>query len=396
MKLRLQLLQTILVQGVGAGAALFAVLLLGSFLGPEPQGLFSRVKVEVEFCAALAMFGMPQALFYFVKTARLNLRVALRWASYAPVAGAVVALCYALASHGHSDGTSLALWCAAVACCTWHGVLRGLTLVQPTILQFNIITSLPQVLMLLLALALVLRHESVAPETLSAGFTLLFAASAGVAFRPLLALARTHPSPPGASSMSALLRYGLAAWLTVSLTAAGLVLIQRGVESTLGGTALGIFTMAMALAQVPLTPINYALPVLFRHWVQQGSAGLPWRILSVCTGGLLISAAIVGGLSSIKPDLWLGSRYTGLAALLSLLLAGAAGEALLKIISVDCHAQAALRPPILAEAARCTVVVVWWVISPWSHLFEAGLTWAVAAWCAVAVLGASRRMGAQI
>lgn len=393
MKLRRQLLQTVLVQGVGAASALFAVLVLGSALGPEPQGLFSRIKVEVEFCAALAMLGMPQALFYFVKTSRLDLRVALRWASRSPLFGTVVALGYALATGDHSKGTSLALLCAAVACCTWYGILRGLTLAQPTILQFNITTSLPQVLMLILALALALRHESVTQETLTASFATLFAISAVVALRPLLLLAQSFPSHPTPTRMDAILRYGTAAWLTVSLTTAGIVLIQRGVESVLGDTALGMFTMALALVQIPLTPVNYALPVLFRHWVQQGNRGLPWRTLSLCTGSLLCVAAIAASLSSMQPNLWLGTRYDGLTPLLSVLLVGAAGETLLKVIAVDCHAHAALWPPILAEAARCTVVAAWWMLSPWSHPIEAGVTWTVATWCAVVVLGASRRMG---
>lgn len=394
MKLRRQLLQTVLVQGVGAASALLAVLVLGSVLGPESQGLFSRVKVEVEFCTALAMLGMPQALFYFVKTSRLDLRIALRWASRAPLLGAAVAIGYALVTGDGSSSTSLALLCAAVACCTWYGILRGLTLAQPTILQFNVTTSLPQVLMLVLALALALRHQNVAQETLTAGFAALFAVSALVALRPLLLLARTSPHPPTPPGVNAVLRYGTAAWLTVSLTAAGIVLIQRGVESVLGDTALGMFTMALALAQVPLTPVNYALPVLFRHWVQQGNNGLPWRTLGLCAGGLLLAAAIVGSLSSVQPNLWLGARYDGVAALLSVLLVAAAGETLLKVIAVDCHAHAALRPPILAEAARCTVVAAWWMLAPWSHPLEAGVTWAVAAWCAVVVLGTSRRMRA--
>lgn len=395
MKLGSQLFQTILVQGIGAASALFAVLVLGSALGPESQGLFSRIKVEVEFCAALAMLGMPQALFYFVKTSRLDLRIALRWASRAPLLGGAVALGYALATGDRSDGTNLALLCTAVACCTWYGVLRGLTLTQPAILQFNVTTSLPQVLMLVLALALTLQHKNVVQETLTVGFSALFAVSAVVALRPLLLLARSLPPRPTPPRMDAVLRYGTAAWLTVSLAAAGIVLIQRGVESVLGDTALGMFTMALALAQVPLTPVNYALPVLFRHWVQLGNSKLPWRTLGLCTGSLLFAAALVGSLSSMQPDLWLGTRYDGIAALLSVLLVGAAGEALLKVIAVDCQARAALWPPILAEAARCTVVVAWWALTPWSHPLEAGTTWAVAAWCAVIVLGASRRMGAQ-
>jgi O-antigen/teichoic acid export membrane protein len=377
MRLRGQLFQTFLVQGVGAASALLAVLILGSVFGPESQGLFSRIKIEVEFCAALAMLGMPQALFYFVKTSRLDLRVALRWASLSPLVGTVVAFGY------------------AVACCTWLGILRGLTLVQPTILQFNITTSLPQFFMLLLAMALVLWHENVAQETLVAGFTTLFAISTVAALRPLLRLTRSSLPPSNPARIPAVLRYGTSTWLTVSLIAAGTMLIQRGVESVLGSTALGLFTMALTLAQVPLTPLNYALPVLFRHWVQQGNDGLPWRALSLCLGGLLLAATIAASLSSVQPNLWLGTRYNGLASLLSVLLVGAAGETLVKVIVVDCYARSALWPPILAEVIRCTVVIAWWMLSPWSHPIVVGVTWTIAAWCAAIFLCASRCVKAR-
>ena len=68
MSLRRQLLASFLLQGAGAAAILLATLWLGLRRGPQVQGSFSHVKSEIEFVVAFAMFGLPQALFYYVKS----------------------------------------------------------------------------------------------------------------------------------------------------------------------------------------------------------------------------------------------------------------------------------------------------------------------------------------
>ena len=76
MSLKRQLLVSFALQGAGAAAVLLATLLLGARLGPEVQGGFSRIKAEVEFVAAFAMFGLPQALFFYVKSGSMSARTA--------------------------------------------------------------------------------------------------------------------------------------------------------------------------------------------------------------------------------------------------------------------------------------------------------------------------------
>ena len=48
--------------------------------GRKCRAAFSRIKAEVEFVAAFAMFGLPQALFFYVKSGAMSGRTALRWA----------------------------------------------------------------------------------------------------------------------------------------------------------------------------------------------------------------------------------------------------------------------------------------------------------------------------
>ena len=75
MSFRRQVLWTLLLQGSGAVAMLAAMTLISRYLGPAELGHFSRVKAEVEFIGAIAMFGLPQALFYFVQTAKATFEV---------------------------------------------------------------------------------------------------------------------------------------------------------------------------------------------------------------------------------------------------------------------------------------------------------------------------------
>ena len=72
------MLAAVTLQGMGAVAMLLATVLLGIRLGPEAQGGFSNVKAEVEFLSAFAMFGLPQALFFYTKSGCLDNHGALR------------------------------------------------------------------------------------------------------------------------------------------------------------------------------------------------------------------------------------------------------------------------------------------------------------------------------
>ena len=123
MGLRRELFRTMFVQGSGAAALLLAVLCIGATLGPEAQGHFNRTKAEVEFVAALAMLGLPQALFYFVRQTRLPLPRAMGIGATVAAAGACVAWVYAALAHG-PGWLAGPLFAAAVGSCVWHGQLR--------------------------------------------------------------------------------------------------------------------------------------------------------------------------------------------------------------------------------------------------------------------------------
>lgn len=392
MRLRHQLARSVVLQGAGAVCTLAAVVLLGVALGPQQQGLFSRTKTEVEFVSALALFGMPQALFYFVKSGRLALPAALRLAMAVVLVGAAVGMAYAWLALGAAAALVLALGLATAAS-VWHGQLRALLLVGADTLWFNLATSAPQVLLLAGAVGVVLAG-GVSEGALAAVFAAVFALASllalwRVGLQPVAgrAPASSPASPPAeAVRWPDIARYGLATWVAAALATAAALWLQRRVESGLGTGALGLFTMAFTLAQVPLTPINYAVPLLFRHWMG-GAAQRQARQTAALAGlGLLACAALAALLARLQPDLFLGARYAGVAGLLPLLLVAAGAEAVLRILCVQANALGRPWQPAVAEAVRCMALFAAWAVGPALSLGVACGTWALAAACAAAVL----------
>lgn len=387
MTLRADLLRTVLIQALGAAALLLAVLWLGAALGPEAQGRFSRTKAEIELLGALAMFGLPQAMFYFLQRGELALPRAFRVAAVAGAAGGACALGYALLGPPQAPAGLALVFTVAAACCVWHGELRALLLSLRSTAWFNGVTAMPQVAMLVLAVAWAALGGG--EIGLTAGLALAYLAPALLARRVLASGAGAGADVPVATvSTATMLRFGAAAWLTATLGAAAVVVAQRSVESALGAAALGVFTMALSLAQVPLAPVNYAAPLLFRHWMGSERSALP-------IGRMLLPAAAIGGLAAVAglleawhADFGAGARYAGIGLLLPLLLLAAAGESLLRVLAAHANAQGLPWRVVVAEGLRCAVLAVAALAGGWRFgLAACGVIWVAAAWAAALALG---------
>ncbi|MES2993270.1 MAG: hypothetical protein V4844_17745 [Pseudomonadota bacterium] len=387
MSLKRQLLVSFGLQGAGAAAVLLATLLLGARLGPEVQGGFSRVKAEVEFVAAFAMFGLPQALFFFVKSGAMSGRSALRWAlGCTLVALPIGALC---AAWQRENGVALLLMGGAVAAAVAHGQLRALLLVRQPTAWFNLLTALPQLLVLAGVLHVLARGTAEASQWLPL-FAVAYAGAASIA---AWRLRSTRDDAPVASTVTwrALAHYGLAAWLTAALATAAILLVQRWVEAAQGAVALGRFTMAMTLVQVPLTPISYAAPLLLRRWMERPGAAASRRVAGVVFATLLVAAALMGLAAGMWPDLGLGVAYAGTTSALAVLLAGGAAEAASRVLTVQASASGRPWIAVRAEAARWAVLAIGWAALDAASLMSVCAVWAIGAWAAAAVFVASSR-----
>jgi hypothetical protein len=354
------------------------------------QGGFSRVKAEVEFVAAFAMFGLPQALFFYVKVGAMSGRRALRWALGCALLALPLGVLYA--GWRQERGQALLMMGLAVAAAVAHGQLRALLLVRERTAWFNVLTALPQ-LLVLLGVLFVLSRGSGAD---AAGWLALFAVANAVAATVSWRRLRVARDAPLATTVGwrALGHYGLAAWLTAALATAAILLVQRWIEAAQGRAALGQFTMAMTLVQVPLTPISYAAPLLLRRWMEQPGAAASRRVAMVMFGALATFAALMWAVSGPWPDLGLGAAYAGSTRALAVLLAGGAAEAASRVLTVQASASGQPWIAVRAETARWAVLAIGWWWLPQPALLPVCAIWAVAAWAAALAFVASAALGA--
>lgn len=383
MSLKRQLLVSFGVQGAGAAAVLLSALLLGARLGPEVQGSFSRVKAELEFVAAFAMLGLPQALFFHVKSGGMTLGTALRWAFACALLAWPIGALYAATRDARDGGLEIALLGAAVALMVGHGQLRALLLVREPTAWFNAMTALPQMLVLAGVLHVLWHGDATAQGWLGV-FALAFGIAAALSWWRL-ARSGDAAAATGRVGWRELGHYGAAAWLTAALSTAAVLAVQRWIEGTQGAVVLGRFTLAMTLVQVPLTPISYAAPLLLRRWMERPGAQASRRAAGVVFIALAVASALVGALAAVVPDLGLGPAYAGTTAALAVLLAGGAAEAASRVLTVQASAQGLPWIAVRAECARWIVLLVgWWAIAIPSLLAACAL-WAAAAWAAALV-----------
>lgn len=353
MSLRRQLGVAFALQGGGAAAVLLATLWLGATLGPAQQGAFSHLKSQVEFVAAFAMFGLPQALFFYLQSGRLGAAAARRWALASALLALPLAALFAWLWQG---GSPLhAVLAPAVAACVLHGQLRTQLLAGAGTVWFSLLTALPQLLVLAGVVALVGLGGS-GTAAWAWLFALAYGVAAGWAWQRLRARPQSAVQRPARGRD--LLHYGSAAWLAAVLSTAALLAVQRLVEATAGAAALGLFTLAATLVQVPLTPVGYAAPLLLRRWMQQPGAQAARRAARAL--GLLLLGLALGAaaLSTVWPDLGLGAAYDGVTGALAVLLAGAAAEAVARVLAALAGASGRPWVTVRAEAARWTVLSI--------------------------------------
>jgi len=265
-----------------------------------------------------------------------------------------------------------------------------MTLLGPRVEWFSLVTAAPQVLILLLVAVVCAGTVSAAVASVWwTIFAVAFGIGAGLAWQRL---ERSTALPvAGEVGWRSLAHYGLAAWLTAVLFTAAVLVVQHVVETSNGRAALGQFTLAMTLVQVPLTPIGYAAPLLLRRWMDRpgGAGSQRWaRILFA----LMLGVAIVAwAAASTWPDLGMGSAYDGATRALAVLLAGGAAEAASRLLTIQASASGLPWIAVRAECARWAVLVIGWLLPLPGGLLAIATVWALAAAAAALVFVAHAR-----
>jgi len=361
---------------------LIATVLLGSAVGPEEQGNFSHTKAAIEFAAAFAMFGLPQALFFFIKSDRLSLQTALRWTLASSLVAVLVGIIFSLVQQEINGATQAAVFAVAIALCVAHGNMRALLLIDAHTGWFNAATALPQVLLIGGVVAVLWLGV-----TGNSTWQLLFAGAYGGSSAFALWRVKKIRKLTAGSTMHwrELGRYGIAAWLLASLSTAAILLIQHWVESVQGSASLGRFTMAMTLAQVPLAPIGYAAPLLFRRWMEQSGRRSSQRWAAALCAALVFVAAAMWLVAPMWPHLGLGAAYLGVTKALAVLMMGAAAEAASRVLTVNVYANGLPWLAVKAEVVRWLALCSAWLLLPSPGLLSMCAVWAAGAWAAAAV-----------
>lgn len=385
---------TLVLQGVGAMAVFGAVVLLGSQLGPEAQGLFSRIKSELEFIAALSMFGMPQAVFFFLSSRRMNRPAALKMGALLALVCVAISSAYLVVSRS-ADALYWVLFALASAAVVVHGVLRVIVLASFTTRLFNLVTALPQVMILLLVFFVVV-GGSLAPWMVAAIFLAAFCGGSAFAWAALRTTAEPAGEPAaGAASPRQLLAFGAATWVVAALSTATAVFWLRHTEAALGLAAVGVFSMGLTLVQLVLTPINYAAPLLFKRWMgsPDSSHAIRWTLLAGL--GVLCLIAPVLEIQGFFPVPEALTAYSGLRELRWPFAFSAVAEAMMRIAAVAANAAGTPWAPVLSELVRIVVLSLAVGFGAASNLVSVATWWAAGAVLAtIALLMAVRRMGA--
>jgi hypothetical protein len=362
---------------------LAALVIIGAALGPVAQGTFSRVKAELEFVGALIMFGFPQSMFFYVHASRLSVARARSLARDSAVLGGVTAAAYALLSL-HWVNLSAISFSAAVAAFVWHGSLRAVVLSAVSTRAFNLVTAMPQGLLFVYAL-LALALGRVAHFDVGVAFALSFLTAGVVAVIALNAVSRGQIGcVQDEVPLSDVLRYGAASGLVAVGSTLSLLLALRKVLSALGPVNLGVFSLAAALAQGVLIPLNYVVPLLFKRWMQQPTTSLPLLGGLLAATGLCCLAAAAYFVARCSMCGRILGSYASITGVLWILVLAAAADACHKIVAVAANACGRPWLPTFSEGARVSIIGVGVVVLPITNLRV--VSWLVCGAAAIAAL----------
>lgn len=334
------------------------MLWIGMKSGPEQQGQFNQLKSLIDLSIALAAMGIPQALYVYVQSNQMSFNRAWKTSLWIGPLGMATGAVVMLWSTQSSPALIAVVGATAVAGCL-HAQWRVLTLLSPQTIWFNLVTVAPQVLLLPIA-AWIAASGHASQLGMSNGMLLAWATGAVVAGLVLKRLP-ARPLYKEAVPIQKIFTHGLATGVTGFLSILTIVLMQKAAQQSFGDAGMGVISMAMLLTQIPMTPLNYALPLLLKNRLTQLHTPQYYSYFLMATTALMmILVCAVWLLGAVRSDLWMGFAYSGIHLLLAIFLLAGSAEIVLRIMSVE--AQATMRPwkSTLAEAVRvCTLLGLW-------------------------------------
>jgi O-antigen/teichoic acid export membrane protein len=293
-----QLAVTVAIQMVGAIATIFSVVIVAARFGPDGQGYWAAYRSILDFVVAIGIFGFPQSFTYAINQKKIGVQkiasfalkyVALAWPPIGGLAAMALGVGW-LATSGPSTVVAGAIFIAGVLHVA-NGLLRGIALATTPNGWFNVMTALPQVLLLpVLAFW---------PITWVDGLPWAAAVSALAGFWMNYKIwqQKKYESKQGSGDsgellISDLVTYGfwwfVAGLLTAAVPAAIYqLLLQQGNEPA----TVANFSIALLVLGAALLPVNMIGPILFNSLTKADEL-LTRQYIYVKTGRWLLLFAI--------------------------------------------------------------------------------------------------------
>jgi len=357
MRFRDQMFWSFIIQGGGALSLLLAISILARYLGPVPQGIFSASKVEIEFIGSMVMLGLPQSIFYYIHSSKISIFRAKKLAGFFGFSAGVIALIYSNYLIRWSFLDSM-LFASATLSFVWFTCLRSVILSISTSKTFNFITALPQFLVLVYAIYAV-KVGFVDNFNSSLCLVLCYATAVIVSLRiififtsdksKILNLYREEP-------FLNIIHFGVASGIVAICSNASILISIHGVRNSLGSSNLGIFLFGCSLTQGLLIPINYAVPLLLKRWMNKFDARMILWVGTIAFFMIFMISMLLYLLQHfLTLDKFLRS-YSPMLDFLWILVLVASIDAFEKIISVATNAKGA--PWFLASSEIVRLVIV--------------------------------------
>lgn len=380
MTLRRELRWTILIQGSGAIASLATVVLLGLLAGPAVQGDFSRLKSALELLMAIAMLGAPQALLYFLRIRKVAQQQITNIILATGLLGVACATLYALIQNQTSFLTLLLL-AGATAAGTIHGVLRGAILASRPSGIFNAVTAIPQILLLPVAL-MAGSCTSHSDTSAALPFFLTWLCSMAIAIFFSRGVAPLQVANP--VRLPQLMNFSGASWLTTVLMSGAPALWLQYVNTTSGLIVTGHFAMGMIGVQIFLTPVNYATPLLFKHWAGNNNISPISYSLRYGAGAMMVIIACTG-IFNILPAYLSTSEYAPLFDVAGYFAIIAVLESMIRISYVASISNGQPWHTVITELTRISCLACTFILFTTTKLKDFATAWIIACFCTIAV-----------
>jgi O-antigen/teichoic acid export membrane protein len=382
-ELRSHVVWTFVIQGVGSAASFLTVIVLSYTVGPAAQGRFSEVKTEVEFLAALASLGLPQALLYYVGRHGISMRSVRRWILISAFTAVVSTAVYAVLHQERMSPVYTLALVIAVTLMTVHGSFRTITLAKVGHRQFNVATAAPQLIML----GLILLASELSGT--SASYAIAMAVAFGVVTMLLACWCAGADVALDGEAVGArsVFSYGAAAWGAAAAATLGTLLCVRALQDGGHAADVGVYTVGIAIIQIVLTPLNFMLPILLHRWSIRKSGPPSLRPIIV---GIGFAGLVGGGAAALVGDVglpsWMPRGYEDLVPVLQVLVWGLAIEFIVRMLVVSAYSLGRPWFAVAGEASRVVTIAVALHIGANSAVEAAG-AWTCGALAAGLVVG---------